>query len=147
MNEQQIKQKIQGEGWEVVEEQTGSLEHGYTPKALDIVKKLNDVIYKKWIHYTIAPNGECYLVKQNPFPVPPQPNFRDQLNSRISELVSAGTIKAGYIERANLRDETALIVAVMPDNTFKTFHVQKVAGNLHPTEVIGKYPFGFSGGE
>jgi len=141
MTEQELLQSITDDGWEVLQTQDGE-EFGYPIKQLYIGKVVNGVWTRQSTHYIRLKDGSCHWVHHSPIRPPVQETFGDKLNNRITELIQAEVIKAAYIERIDPRSETAIIVAVMPDNTFKTFLIEVVNGNLQHTELTGKYPFG-----
>ena len=140
MIEQDILDKVASEGWEVIKTDDKLGQEGdHLYKGLLIAKPMNGTMLRKWINYVLLPDNSCYWREVNPFPVKPV-RFSQDVQAAISGFITAGQIKAGYVERLNQLDETAIVVAVMSDDTFRMFHIYKDSGNIQRTEITGNYP-------
>ena len=144
MTEQEILAKVASEGWTILQQkelgQEGTGANLLINKALAVFKPLGSILDRRWFKYYVKTDGSCYWQEYNPFPAPPATSFRDELNAKIAALVTAGTIKAGYIEKTDEGTQTAIAVAVKPDNTLAMYHVYKVGGALNITAITGAYP-------
>lgn len=147
MTEQELLAAMVADGWTI----TGSQEReedGMTQKAVRAYKIVNGLMKVEGFTYRVTTEGETFWIHHSPMsPQPPsQPTFATRLNTRITELIAADTIKAAYLERLDKRNETAIVVVVMPDDTFKTFLVRSDAqGDLQTIPLTGNYPMGASG--
>ena len=145
MTENELLATIASNAWEVLQTQSAPTEGGMTHKALAICKPNGSVLLRQWVRYYVRPDGTCYWQDADPFATPAiQPDtFNNQLMAAIDALVSAGQIKAGYIERQNDYSETAVVAVVATDNTTKLYHVYKDAsGVFQKTAITGAYPIG-----
>lgn len=143
MTETELLAKVATEGWTILDSKVlgteGTGDNLLTIKHLLLCKPKNGTMMRMWAAYYVKVDGVCYWRETNPFPVATV-HFNDEIRAKISSLVAAGTIKAGYIERVDDTSQTALVVAIKNDNTPKIYHVYKSGGVLNVTEVTGTYP-------
>lgn len=149
MTEVDLLNKIAAEGWSIIEQRTvgdeGSGDSHLVTKRLMVFKPESGVIVRREIFYNVKADGSCYWLRDDPFPTypPPSPVFTDTVSSKINALISAGTIKAGYIERFNEAAKTAVVVAVTISNEFKVYHVwQDASQTIQVVALTGTYPIG-----
>jgi len=144
MIEVELLSKVTSEGWVILQqkelEKEGTGDALLTGKAIAVCKPLDSVLERKWLKYYLKTDGTCYWQEYNPFPAVPAMSFGEQVRTKINALVTAATIKAGYVERMDEPTQTALVVAVKSDNSLAIYHVCKVAGALTITAVTGTYP-------
>jgi len=141
MTEAQLLAKVESEGWEILQIQETGTEDDLVHKSVAACKVLNGVLDRRWFPYYVK-GEDAYWAERDPFPVVvPVVTFRDELNTRIAELIAAASIKAAYVEKISNDDKTAIVVAITPANALKMYHVYKDAeGALLITELTGTYP-------
>lgn len=143
MTETELLNKVSTEGWVVLQQKElgseGTGDNLIINKALAVCKTLDSVLDRKWLKYYLKADGSCYWQEYNPFPAFVT-SFKEQVQMRINTLVTAGTIKAGYIEKIDEVSETAIVVAIKSDNSLAMYHVCKVGGVLTITSITGTYP-------
>ena len=66
--------------------------------------------------YENVESGDCCFMNREPFPDPVIP-FTSKVVSKIGLLMTAGTIKAGFLGAADQINKTVLVTVVMPDNS------------------------------
>ena len=146
MTEQDILDKIAAEGWTVLKileiGQEGTSSDLVVYKTIDIYKLVDNTLQQKLLKYFLKVDGTCYWKGSDPFPVilPSPLTFDEEVQNKITDLVSAATIKAGYIEKVDVRSKTALVVVIKTDNTVAMYHVYKVEELLTVTALTGTYP-------
>ena len=147
MIEQDILDKVASEGWAIIqtkdigtEGEGGNLQ---TYKGLLLVKPVNGVMKRQWVNYVVLPDSTCFWRENNPFPDPKPVRFDSEVRAAIAGYVDAGQIKAGYVEKLDQANETAIVVAIFTDDTIKMFHIDKDAqGHIQRSEITGTYPIG-----
>jgi len=140
MTEAQLLAKVESEGWVIQRTEIEDPNPDLTRKAILCYKILNGIADQRWFRYFIS-GDNAYWHEHDPFPPTPAATFTDELNAKIAALVTAGTIKAAYVEKVSDTDKTAIAVAVTTANALKMYHVYKDAGGvLQITEVTGTYP-------
>ena len=144
MTEQEILDKVATEGWTIIETKTlgqeGTGDNLLVIKGLLLCKPQNSFMLRQWVNYYLKIDGSCYWREYDPFPAPHVATFSQEVNAKIVALVAAGTIKAGYVERSDMASQTALVVAIKPDNSLAMYHVCKVGEELTITAITGTYP-------
>jgi len=139
MTEAQLLAKVESEGWVIQRTEIEDPNPDLTRKAILCYKLLNGIADQRWFRYFIS-GDNAYWHEHDPFPVSVQ-TFTDELNAKIEALVTAGTIKAAYVEKVSEIDKTAIAVAVTTANALKMYHAYKdTEGILQITEVTGTYP-------
>lgn len=144
MIEQDILNTIEQSGWKVVisdvDSSVGNI-FKQTVKKLLLYKATEGIAVNQTVRYAVYEDGSCYWWERNPFPEPKAIGFNQELQLALYDFIQVGIIKAGYIERADTINENALVVAVMPDNTYRTFLIERDAqGRLKPASITGSYP-------
>ena len=146
MTEQEIEAKIASEGWTVIlklEDSNIGDAINQTVYRVLLAKAVGDIVGNKTIYYAKYPGDNCFWYKENPFPDPKPESFNVKIQNAISNRIDLGQIQAGYVEKSNANDETALVVAIMNDDTYKTFLINKDAQEeWQLTEIAGDYPMG-----
>jgi hypothetical protein len=141
MTEQDILDAITNAGWTVIQTKEDSTSGDRIVYSVWCTQVINDGVVDKYFRYVKYPDDSCYWWEKDPFPAPKPESFQQKLQTAITNLITAGTIKAGYVEKSDLVNETALVVVITPSDAYKTFLVNKNAsGNLQPTEIAGDYP-------
>ena len=146
MTEAQLLAKVESEGWTINESKTlgeeGVDDNLLTIKALLLTKPDTTFMLRQWVNYYVKVDGSCFWREHDPFPEKVVVvTFRDEVQTRITELIAAASIKAAYTEKVSETDKTAIVVAITPANALKMYHVYKDAqGDLLITELTGTYP-------
>ena len=145
MTETELLNKVTDGGWVVIE--TKELGHEGTGDNLLVIKglllcKLQDgVMLRQWANYYLKIDGTAYWREHDPFPPARLTTFDSEVRTAISGYITAGQIKAGYIEKVNSTDETAIVVVIMADDSIKMFHIYKdTSDNVQREEITGNYP-------
>ena len=145
MTETELLAKVTSEGWTIIETKTlgpeGTGDNVLTIIALLTVKPEGGMMLRRWLNYYKKLDGSCFWRENNPFPTV-STSFGDEVRTKIASLVTAGTIKAGYVEKMDDSSQTALVVAIKSDSTASMYHVYKVGGVLNIAAVTGTYPIG-----
>lgn len=66
--------------------------------------------------YENVESGDCLFMNSEPF-VERDPTFQQNVTAKIGDLMTAGTIKAGFLGAADQINKTVLVTVVMPDNS------------------------------